>query len=84
MKNDITNNHSLISKTNEIKDRCTFTLLDELELSVRSYNCLRRANINIVDDLWDITIGDLLKVKNMTQKSFEEITHKLAQHFFDS
>lgn len=51
--------------------------IDELELSVRSYNCLKRANINTVEDLCDKTMDDLMKVRNMGRKSLDEILGKL-------
>lgn len=51
--------------------------IDELELSVRSYNCLKRAGINTVEDLCDKTMDDLMKVRNMGRKSLDEILAKL-------
>ena len=56
----------------EIRD--TF---DELELSVRSYNCLKRAGINTVGDLCNKNLEDLSKVRNMGRKSIDEILGKL-------
>ena len=51
--------------------------IDELELSVRSYNCLKRAGINTVEDLCLKTMDDLMKVRNMGRKSLDEILNKL-------
>lgn len=51
--------------------------IDELELSVRSYNCLKRAGINTVEDLCAKTMDDLMKVRNMGRKSLDEILNKL-------
>ena len=51
--------------------------IDELELSVRSYNCLKRAGINTVEDLRAKTMDDLMKVRNMGRKSLDEILNKL-------
>ena len=51
--------------------------MDELELSVRSYNCLKRAGINTVEDLCTKTMDDLMKVRNMGRKSLDEILNKL-------
>ena len=51
--------------------------IDELELSVRSYNCLKRAGINTVEDLCTKTMDDLMKVRNMGRKSLDEILNKL-------
>ena len=52
--------------------------IEELDLSVRSYNCLKRANINTVDDLTKKSVDDMLKVRNLGQKSLEEVIKKLA------
>ena len=52
--------------------------VDELELSIRSYNCLKRAGINTVDELCEMTPDDLAKVHNLGRKSYEEILEKLA------
>lgn len=52
--------------------------VDELELSVRSYNCLKRAGINSVDELCEMTPDDFAKIHNMGRKSYEEILEKLA------
>ena len=51
--------------------------IDELELSVRSYNCLKRAGINTVEDLCAKSRDDLMKVRNMGRKSLDEILNKL-------
>ena len=52
--------------------------IDELELSVRSYNCLKRAGINTVEELCNRTSEDMMKVRNMGRKSLEEVQNKLA------
>jgi len=52
--------------------------LEELDLSVRSFNCLKRANINTVADLIAKTEEDMMKVRNMGRKSLEEVQNKLA------
>ena len=51
-----------------------------MELSVRSYNCLKRANIHTVEDLTKKTIDDMLKVRNLGKKSLDEIQLKLASY----
>ena len=53
--------------------------IDELELSVRSYNCLKRANINTVHELTQKTQDELMKVRNLGRKSFEEVLEKLKE-----
>lgn len=47
--------------------------IDELDLSVRTYNCLRRAGISTVEDLCNITVEDMYKVRNLGRKSLEEV-----------
>lgn len=54
--------------------------IDDLELSVRAYNCLKRAQINTIADLLDKSEEDLEKVRNLGKKSIEEIIEKLAKH----
>jgi len=52
--------------------------IEELDLSVRSFNCLKRANINTVGDLISKTEDEMIKVRNLGHKSLEEVVHKLA------
>ena len=53
--------------------------IDELELSVRSYNCLKRAGINTVEELTNRTPEDMMKVRNLGRKSLEEVLAKLDE-----
>ena len=53
--------------------------IDELELSVRSYNCLKRAGINTVEELTNKTPEDMMKVRNLGRKSLEEVLAKLKE-----
>ena len=53
--------------------------IDELELSVRSYNCLKRAGINTVEELCNRTSEDMMKVRNLGRKSLEEVLGKLKE-----
>ncbi len=53
--------------------------IDELELSVRSYNCLKRAGINTVEELCSRTSEDMMKVRNLGRKSLEEVLAKLLK-----
>ena len=53
--------------------------IDELELSVRSYNCLKRAGINTVAELINRTPDDMMKVRNLGRKSLEEVLAKLKE-----
>ena len=58
-------------------DKVLSQSIDELELSVRSYNCLKRANINTVEDLISKTSSDMMKVRNLGKKSLDEVLKKL-------
>ena len=51
--------------------------IEDMELSVRSYNCLKRANIHTIEDLTKKTIDDMLKVRNLGKKSLDEVIQKL-------
>ena len=53
--------------------------IDEMELSVRSYNCLKRAGINTVEELTNRTAEDMMKVRNLGRKSLEEVLGKLKE-----
>ena len=52
--------------------------IEELDLSVRAFNCLKRANINTVGDLISKTEDEMIKVRNLGRKSLEEVIHKLT------
>ena len=52
--------------------------IEELNFSVRTYNCLKRANINTVEDLIEKTYEEMIKVKNLGKKNLDEIINKLA------
>ena len=53
--------------------------IEDLELSVRSFNCLKRAGISTVEDLTNKSISDMMKVRNLGKKSLDEVTNKLHQ-----
>lgn len=61
------------------KDKALEMNIDELELSVRSYNCLKRAGINTVEELCNRTSEDMMKVRNLGRKSLEEVLAKLKE-----
>ena len=67
----------MIEKEDNEKEKVLEMNIDELELSVRSYNCLKRAGINTVEELCNRTSDDMMKVRNLGQKSLEEIKLKL-------
>lgn len=68
----------LVRKDEGPRDRVLSMSIDELELSVRSYNCLKRAGINTVEELTRKTEADMLKVRNLGKKSLQEVKEKLA------
>ena len=53
--------------------------IEDMELSVRSFNCLKRAGINTVSDLCNNTEDDMMKVRNLGKKSFDEVRQKLDE-----
>ena len=67
----------LVEKEEEEKDRVFDMTIEELDLSVRSYNCLKRAGINTVEELTKRTEQDIMKVRNLGKKSLQEIKEKL-------
>ena len=66
-------------KEDDKKERVLEMNIDELELSVRSYNCLKRAGINTVEELTNRTSEDMMKVRNLGRKSLEEVLSKLKE-----
>ena len=69
---------TMAEKAETHRDKVLEMTIEELDLSVRSFNCLKRANINNVEDLISRTGEDMLKVRNMGRKSLEEVQNKLA------
>lgn len=67
----------MVEKEETHKEKTLEMTIEELDLSVRSYNCLKRAGINTVKELTDRTVSDMMKVRNLGQKSLEEIKLKL-------
>ena len=71
------NTEVLVEKGEPEKDKILEMTIEELDLSVRSYNCLKRAGINTVDDLISKTEEEMMKVRNLGRKSLEEVVSKL-------
>ncbi len=69
----------MIEKAADDKKTALEMNIDELELSVRSYNCLKRAGINTVEELCNKTSEDMMKVRNLGRKSLEEVLGKLKE-----
>ena len=71
------NTQVMVEKEEFKKEKILETSIDELELSVRSFNCLKRAGISTVEDLTSKTENDMMKVRNLGKKSLDEVTNKL-------
>jgi DNA-directed RNA polymerase subunit alpha len=69
----------MVEKEDDEKEKVLEMNIDELELSVRSYNCLKRAGINTVEELTNKTAEDMMKVRNLGRKSLEEVLSKLKE-----
>ena len=69
----------MVEKEDDQKEKVLEMSIDELELSVRSYNCLKRAGINTVEELTNKTPDDMMKVRNLGRKSLEEVLAKLKE-----
>ncbi len=69
----------MVEKEDDEKEKVLEMSIDELELSVRSYNCLKRAGINTVEELCNRTSEDMMKVRNLGRKSLEEVLAKLKE-----
>lgn len=67
----------MVEKEEDKKEKVLEMTIEELDLSVRSYNCLKRAGINTVEELAKRTEDDMMKVRNLGKKSLEEVRHKL-------
>lgn len=69
----------MVEKEEDQKEKALEMTIEELELSVRSFNCLKRANINTVEELTLKTEDDMMKVRNLGKKSLDEVKHKLEE-----
>ena len=67
----------MVEKTNDDKEKALEMTIEELDLSVRSFNCLKRAGINTVEDLVSKSEDEMMKVRNLGRKSLEEVMAKL-------
>jgi len=69
----------MIEKEEDKKEKALEMTIEELELSVRSFNCLKRASINTVEELTERTEEDMMKVRNLGKKSLDEVKNKLEE-----
>ena len=73
----------LVEKDEKGKEKILEMTIEDLDLSVRSFNCLKRAGINTVDDLINKSEEEMMKVRNLGKKSFDEVKEKLQSLGFD-
>ena len=69
----------MVEKEEDQKEKALEMTIEELELSVRSFNCLKRAAINTVEELTQKSEDDMMKVRNLGKKSLDEVKHKLEE-----
>ncbi len=78
LSESVGNKSTVVEKAETQRDKVLEMTIEELDLSVRSFNCLKRANINNVEDLISKTEDEMMKVRNLGRKSLEEVINKLA------
>ena len=78
LSDEIGSKSTVVEKSETTQDKVLEMSIEELDLSVRSFNCLKRAGINTVADLVNTTEEDMMKVRNLGRKSLEEVIKKMA------
>ena len=78
MSDEARNAETLVERPEVQKEKVLEMTIEELDLSVRSFNCLKRAGIDTVEDLINRTEEDMIKVRNLGRKSLEEVIQKLS------
>ncbi len=78
LSEEASNTEVMVVKSDDGKGKTLEMTIEELDLSVRSFNCLKRAGINTVEDLISKTEEDMMKVRNLGRKSLDEVVAKLA------
>ena len=78
LSDEVSNTEIMVVKDDSAKEKVLEMTIEELDLSVRSFNCLKRAGINTVEDLINKTEEDMMKVRNLGRKSLDEVVAKLA------
>ena len=73
----------MVDKGEDAKEKVLEMTIEELDLSVRSFNCLKRAGINTVEDLINKTEEEMMKVRNLGKKSLDEVINKLHSFGLD-
>jgi DNA-directed RNA polymerase subunit alpha len=77
LSDEIGSKATVVEKSEATQDKVLEMTIEELDLSVRSFNCLKRAGINTVEDLISKSEEDMMKVRNLGRKSLEEVVFKL-------
>ena len=77
LSESISSKSTVVEKTEAQRDKVLEMTIEELDLSVRSFNCLKRAGINTVEELISKTEADMMKVRNLGRKSLDEVVSKL-------
>ena len=78
LNDNVPNVETMVEKEEDKKEKILEMSIEELDLSVRSFNCLKRAGINTVEELVQKSEDDMMKVRNLGRKSLEEVAQKLA------
>ena len=77
LSDEAKNAEIMVEREETIKEKVLEMTIEELDMSVRSFNCLKRAGIDTVEDLTNRTEEDMIKVRNLGKKSLEEVIQKL-------
>ena len=77
LSDEAKNAEIMVEREETIKEKVLEMTIEELDMSVRSFNCLKRAGIDTVEDLINRTEEEMMKVRNLGKKSLEEVIHKL-------
>ena len=77
LSDEASNAEIMVEREETMKEKVLEMTIEELDLSVRSFNCLKRAGIDTVEDLVSKTQEDMIKVRNLGKKSLEEVIQKL-------
>ena len=78
MSEEVGSRSTVVERVEAQYEKVLEMTIEELDLSVRSFNCLKRAGINTVEDLIDKTEDEMMKVRNLGRKSLEEVMNKLS------
>ena len=79
LSDNVRNTEIMVEKEEDQKEKVLEMTIEELDLSVRSYNCLKRAGINTVEDLTNKSEEEMMKVRNLGRKSLDEVLGKLEE-----